>query len=165
MPSPITVHFHVQPYIRKYLIYESINKAEPLIFKQKHHFVAELLPLLISNYRYQHSLFTDRIEKIGMEPTAIRLPYVIAGNGVPDIRKKKHLSPANERQYRNTLALYFNVFVTKFVHKVMLKQSATRHEAIKMLMDVLMIEDDEFNYDSFYRYYSRLTKIEILKEC
>ena len=164
MPSPIIVQFNVQPYLRKFLIYESENKAEPLEFKRMHHFEMLLLPRLISNYRYRHELITDAHDTTGMVPTSIRLHYRRSVNGFLDFRYNHYLSPENERCFRNELDHFFKVHMTTFVHRNRLKAGCKRYDAIRLWMDELMIDDDEVNFESLYRYYTRATEVKIVNK-
>lgn len=151
-------------FVRKYMIHESRNKAEPLIFKRRHHFIVHLIPLLCSNYRYRHALITDQHDDHpNFAETSIMLPWLEPGKvGYKNIKKERYLSPESEREYRNILTLYFNVFITKFVHDIRQKTGAMRIDAVRTAMNQLMLDEDEMPFDSFYRYYSRKTEIDML---
>jgi hypothetical protein len=157
MPSPVTVTFPVKAYIRKYLIYVSDNKAEPLIFKKNDHHYNQLLTLLISrrkldDCRYQEHT-TDFLND--SRHISIKLRWNACYMGRPNIRGKMYISRRGAETFNKYAMKWFKIFGSDFILDKMTK-GYTRWDSIHMLMYELMITDDDINSESFYRFFTRL---------
>jgi hypothetical protein len=157
MPSNITVKVHVKPYIKKYLLHLSTNKAEPIIFPRKHRFSVFLVHSLVSKSRYE---ILKIIEKDNYPETyetiEIMLPWQMGLPGKPDITSKRYLSPSNEREFRKMVELWWRIFASNQIAEKVVKEKNERKESIYQFFNQLMITDDDVNPESFYRYYTRV---------
>lgn len=157
MPSPYTVTFPVKPYIRKYLIYVSDNKAEPVIFKKNDHHYNKLLSLLISRRTLEmakYEQFTQGYEDDTSNVT-IQLRWTGQYQGRPNITSRTYLSRRRVELFNNYAVKWFKLMGSDFILDRILK-GYTRWDAIYMLMDELTITEDEVKAESLYRFFTRL---------
>ncbi len=155
MASNITVRVHVKPYIKKYLIHISDNKAEPIIFPKRHHFTNLLLPLLVSKNRYDLLRFIETDQNRPTDYADIMLPWQKTYGNKPHIMYRRYLSPCSEREFRISVERYYKMMANEFITEK-LYHGHTRTNAINMFLQELMITEDDINIESLYRGYSRL---------
>lgn len=157
MPAPFFVTFPVKSYIRKYLIYISDNKAEPIIFKKNDHHYNELLRMLIT--RRQFKKMTDqKFSSTFINNTSyvtVQLRWNSNYMGRPDVRNRHFISTRQVENFNNYAIKWFKLMGSDFIIDKMLK-GYTRWEAIFMFMNELMITEDDINSESFYRFFTRL---------
>lgn len=158
MPSNITVRVHVKPYLKKYLIHISTNKAGPVIFPKRHHFTAILLPLLIPKSRYILLKGIESDENRPLNFVNIMLPWQETWAGRPGIKYTHYLSPNAERVFRLSVARYYRMKLNEFVTKRIF-EGYSRVDAVNMFMADMTISEDDINSESIYRSYSRLKAV------
>jgi len=155
MPSNITCRIYVKPYIKKYLIHISANKAEPVILPNRHHFTNILIPLLVSKSRYQLLRFIESDQNRPKDCVEIMLPWQ---KSKANIRWQRYLSPESERKFRISVERYYKMMVNEYITEK-LHHGITRTDAIAMFMNEMMITEDDINMDSIYRGFSRLKQV------
>jgi len=103
MPSHITVKIKVPPYIKKYLIAQSVNKKEPVAFERKHIYNISLIQK-ISNYNYLEKISLDEKDDVfdyffnrwtSFESISILLPF----NKRKDVRSFNYISKHCKQEF------------------------------------------------------------------
>lgn len=143
MPSPISVYIEMPAYLVKYLAAESVNKHEPFVFPRRHDYNL-LLTRLISN---DSSIKMPRNTK---ECVKIQLPF----NEFKDVYFYNKLSRDSRILFREAVYrdLYYDL---RLVIKELMLAGVTRNKAIEMFFLAYDITENDVNYESFYRSFSR----------
>jgi len=144
MPSPISVYIEMPKYLKKYLAAESVNKHEPFAFPRKHDYNL-LLTRLLSN----DSSITPPNRQAD-ECVKIQLPF----NEYKDVYFYNKLSRESRIVFRDAVYrdLYYDL---RLVVKELMLANISRNKAIEMFFLAYGITEDDVNYDSFYRSFSR----------
>ena len=155
----ITVDIEIKPYLRKFLISKSQNKAIPLIFPRRHFYNFSLLTK-VTNYASLDVLpVEDRQNVIDFfrpcmcDPNHITI--VLPFNNVKNIKSYNYLSMKAKTEFRNEVKTHFNLDFIRFMMTHMNKglERTMICENFKSLHD---ISEDELKTDSLYRHSSRL---------
>jgi hypothetical protein len=156
MPSPYIVNVRVKPYIRKYLIHISENKAEPIIFRKNDHHYNRLLKLLISHSRFRMLKMADPPdEDDSLVQVPIQLRYTCSYNDRPDVRDRHFLSREGGQQFNRSVSNWFKLMASDYIAEKVLN-GVSRLDAVYMFMEMMAITDDDIKSESFYRYWTRL---------
>lgn len=142
MSSPISVSIEMPTYLKKYLISESINKCEPLIFPPKHDYNI-LLTRLISNHPSARTRYdVPRVK--------IKLPF----NEIKDVYFYNSLGRESRTIFREQVQrdMYYDFRV---ILKDLLLAGEQRKIAIEKFFLAHKISDDDLKYESFYRNFTR----------
>ncbi len=146
MSSPISVFIEMPVYLQKYLTAISINKKQPLQFRNKHDY-NRLLINIVSN---RTDIKPPDYNKPGIK---ILLPF----SKIKDIYFYNKISTENRELFRKTVKadlLYdFRLFI-----KEMIRIGINRKDALELFFLSLNITEDDIKYESFYRQYTRYNK-------
>ncbi len=146
MPSPISVFIEMPTYLKKYLIFQSKNKEEPIVFSEGHDYNLLLIRLITNDSRTNPP---DK-SKTGCK---IILPF----NKNKDVYFYNKLSEPSREYFRNQLR---NNFLYDF--RILLKDRNVsfldRKQVMEFFFLTMKITDDDLNYASFYRSFTRYNK-------
>ncbi len=141
--SPISVYIEMPVWLKKYLISESINKEEPLIFHPKHDYNTLLARLVTNNRKTEPPDY----DKQGIK---IMLPW----SKMKDVYFYNKLSTDSRQIFRNQI--YRDVYYDfKIFLKDMTLKGMQRKIALERFFLCHQITDDDINYASFYRSFTR----------
>jgi hypothetical protein len=162
MPSPVTVKIKVPPYLKKYIIAQSVNKAEPVQFDRKHIYAISLI-LKTSNYNYLQYIplkercnvyeyfYHPKNQSPTFEYIDIRLPY----NDRKDVRSFNYLGLHNKYRFISEVKEDFYFEMTRVMIKKM-RTNASRKEALEHFLKTYNITEDDIKFESLYRQSSRI---------
>ncbi len=143
MPSPISVYIEMPTYLKKYLIFQSKNKEEPIVFSEGHNYNLLLTRLISNDRRIKPS---DKSKK----GCKIILPF----NQFKDVYFYNKLSKKAKQKFRNQLR---DDFLYDF--RMFLKDRTVsffdRKQVMEFFFLTMKITDDDINYASFYRSFTR----------
>jgi hypothetical protein len=159
MPSPVTVKIKVDPHIKKYIIAQSENKIEPLVFHHKHVYAISLVHKVSNFNAHNHFKIDERgnvIEylsphKPDCNHVVIALPYSRA----KDVRRFNYLSINAKRRFRSEVKDDFYFELIRFVIK-RLRRNIPRKTAIQEFYNRYDITEDDLKLESIYRQTSRI---------
>lgn len=157
----ITIDLEIKPYLKKFLLYKSENKQEPIKFRRKSDYNVMLLKL-VSNYNSlnsipledrQHAIqyFKPSRQTAGPYSITIILPF----NDRKDVRSYNYLSEKNRKRFRAEVILDFNFEFSRFLHRE-LKKGKQRIDIIDDFKKMFNITEDDLKSESLYRHSSRL---------
>ncbi len=150
--SPISVYIEMPEYFKKYLLAVSENKQEPVEFTPKHDYY-KLLSNLCVNYPVHP---VDRTKNV----IKIKLPF----NRIKDVYFYNKLGEEAREffraQVKRDLYYDFRVFL-----KDSIMSGMQRKVAIEKFFLAHNITEDDIQYDSFYRNYSRYLAKKRIKFC
>jgi hypothetical protein len=159
LPSPVTVKIKVKPYIRKYLIAKSINKAEPIIFDSRNEYGHFLIGLL-TNYYHQTSFPITEKENVyayfnrgrpNCEFLEIRLPF----NRKKNILYTNYLPKHHQQIFINEITADFYQELNRFF-KHNLDKGIQRKDILHYFISQYNISEDDLKFESIYRQSSRM---------
>lgn len=159
MPSPFAVKIKVPPYLKKYIVCQSENKSEPLIFHHKHIYSISISQKL-SNFNALKYFDINEKENIKEHLHAstpdhnyvtILLPY----SREKDPRRFNYLSVNDKRKFRQEVRDDFYFEMIRYVIKQM-RYNKQRKEAIYEFYDKYNITEDDLKFESIYRHTSRI---------
>jgi len=143
MASPIPVYIEMPSYLKKYLIFQSKNKKEPIEFQ----FGSDYNLLLIRLITNTNRTYPPDKNKPGCK---IYLPF----NEVKDVYFYNKLSEPSREKFRNHVK---NNFLYDF--RMLLKHKDhsffDRKTLVEYYFSTMNITDDDLNYASFYRSFTR----------
>lgn len=161
MPSPVTVKIKVPAFLKKYIIAQSVNKIEPLIFNTNHVYSISLIHK-VTNYNSLTCLSLDEKGNVieyftphVPDPThvIIRLPY----SRGKDVRSYNYLSVKNKELFRKEVKDDFYFELSRHIIKQM-RKNIQRKEAIDQFFNFYNITYDDLNFESIYRQTTRILK-------
>lgn len=159
MSSLISVDIPIKPYLVKYLIRKSTNKAIPLRFPNKHYFNL-LLNNLVTNYNSLNCIPLEDKDNVieyfkssSVMPGTISiiLPYRIA----KDPRVYNYLSVKAKKKFRSEVRMTFNIEFSQYLIKH-LRLNIPRLQICENFKKHYNITEDELKTETIYRYSSRL---------
>ena len=149
MSSPISVKIPVPAWMKKYLIFQSKNGSEPIVFHNKHAY-NRLLINLVSNRPDIKILPNPKEEDINNETVKIKLPF----NSIKDVYFYNKLNYRNQIEFRNQIKLDFLYqYMIEIRKKTIL--GIERKKATEEFLEMININEDELKYESLYRKFSR----------
>jgi hypothetical protein len=159
MSSLITVDLPIKPYLVKYLIRKSNNKAIPLRFPNKHYFNL-LLISLVTNYNSLSCIpLEDRDNVIeyfkssSVKPGTISvvLPY----NEIKNVLYYNYFSVKAKQKFRSEVRMTFNLEFSQYLIRH-LRLNIPRLQICENFKKKYNITEDELKTETIYRYSSRL---------
>jgi len=162
MPSPVTVRIKVPPYIKKYMLSQSINKQEPAIFPRKHVYSISIHQK-VSNYNYLKYIPINERENIyeyfyhpkhqlhSYQYIEIQLPF----NAVKDVRSFNFLGRDHKYKFVNEVKEDFYFELTRHIISRM-RLNISRKNAIDEFIKNYNITEDDIRFESLYRQSSRI---------
>ncbi len=159
MPSPYIVKIKVQPYIKKYLIAKSENKAEPVFFGHLDPY-GGLIVDLISNYNYHTYFSIQERENINTwfnrhwpkgHWLEIRLPY----NRKKNVRCHNYFSINRQQEF--VMQVKRDFYKELYFYLVNnLSDNVQRKDIILAFLNFYDISEDDVKFESIYRQTSRM---------
>jgi hypothetical protein len=159
MPSMVTVKIKVEPHIKKYLVAQSENKSEPLVFHRKHVYIISLIKKTTDFNAHNHFKIDEKgnvIEYLSPHKpddnhVVICLPY----SRDKDPRKFNFLSVNAKRKFRAEVSDDFYYELIRFVIR-RIRRNIPRTDAIHEFYKLYEITEDDINFESIYRQTSRI---------
>lgn len=159
MPSQVTVKIKVPPYIKKYIVAQSVNKIEPLHFHHKHVYAISLVQKVSNFNACNHFRIDDRgnvreylsPHHPDPEHVVILLPY----SRDKDVRRFNYLSVNDKRRFRSEVKDDFYFELIRFVIGRM-RKNIPRKDAIQLFYEKYHITEDDLKFESIYRQTSRI---------
>jgi hypothetical protein len=147
--SPISVKIEMPLWMRQFLINQSINKEEPIVFARRHELHYILNELISNDTRI---VLPDRIPE-DWAWVKIKLPF----NPYKDVYFYNKLSDDSRKMLRTVIRTQFNFKYFRYVrHK--LNQGMERKEATEMFLKEQNFSEDMMKYESLYRKFTRFQK-------
>ncbi len=159
MPSEVTVKVKVPPYLKKYILAQSVNKQEPAIFERKHIYNISLIHK-VTNYNRLTSLPVDERDNVmdyfynrwkTFEAIQIQLPF----NERKDVRYFNYLSVNNKYAFVKEVKEDFYFEISRFLIREMRKRTE-RKVAIHKFLQQYNITEDDVQLETIYRQTSRI---------
>ncbi len=150
MASPIVIKIEVPAWMKKYLIFQSENKTEPLEFHRKHNYNRLLINLVTNRTDviiYKPDLHEEDINNAIVK---IKLPF----NGYKDVYFYNKIGINNKKKFRAEVKIDF-LFQYRTELRNKLCRNIERKTATEEFLDKLKINEDELKYESLYRKYTR----------
>ena len=155
MSSPISVKIEVPVWMKKYLLFESKEKIFPISFPRRHAYNAFLLKLVSNKKNISEKLF---IGPVNSEIIKLKLPF----SDVKDVYFYNKISEHNRERFRRQVKADF-YYDFEVVVKHLLLSGMKRDKALEKFFLSMDITEDDINYDSFYRKFTRYKKNRALK--
>ncbi len=160
--NEITVSIALKPYLRKYLLYHSENKQEPVRFPRKHDYNL-LLVRLVTNYNRLTSLPIEDRESVlshfrpSTESRSNEVRIVLPYNERKDIRYYNYLSAAGKHRFRREV---WNDFMFDFNRYLIanLRRKKQRLVIVNEFKELFGLTEDDIKTESLYRQSSRILR-------
>jgi len=155
--SPISVTIEVSSWMKKYLIYHSENKKEPLEYPYKHEYnllltrlTSNRVDVLPDNIVFDHKYKNLKTPATNSETIKICLPF----SKYKDIYFYNKISNKAKILFREQVKddMLYDFFVSI---KKQIMSGYERKIAIENFFLKFNITEDDLKYDSFYRKYTR----------
>jgi hypothetical protein len=155
----ITVDIEIKPYLRKYLIQKSVNKAFPLRFANASDYNI-LLIRLVTNYNTLSCIpIADKQNAIdyfkGSKQPEGQVTIILPFNQRKNILSYNYLSVRSKKTFRKEVRLDFNFEFSRFLFRGM-KEGKLRINLINDFKNRYHITEDDLKTESLYRHSSRL---------
>jgi hypothetical protein len=162
MPSPVTVRIKVPRYIRKYMLAQSENREEPLVFPKKHIYNISLVQKLC-NYNYLKYIPMDERENVyeyfyhasnqstTFEYVTIALPF----NERKDPRSFNYLGRISKYAFVKEVKEDFYFELIRYIIKMM-RQNVQRKDSIAQFLEFYEISEDDIKFETLYRQSTRI---------
>jgi len=162
MPSDVTVRIKVPAYIKKYMIAQSVNGDEPVVFPPKHIYNISLVKK-ITNYNYLkyiplcerddvYEYFYHTSHQLhSFEYISIVLPF----NERKDPRSFNYLGRYSKYQFVKEVKEDFYFELTRYIIKRM-RQNVQRKDAILEFTEFYNITEDDIKLETLYRQTTRI---------
>lgn len=162
MPSLMTVRIKVPPYIKKYMIAQSENKEEPLVFPKKHIYNISLMQK-ITNYNYlkyiplceRDNVYEYFYHPHDQLPTFQYLSIVLPFNERKNVLSFNYLGLHAKYQFVKEVKEDFYFEMTRYLIKKM-RANMQRKEAIYEFMEFYNISEDDIKFETLYRQTTRI---------
>jgi hypothetical protein len=157
MPSPIVVKIEVPAWMKKYLLYQSENKQEPIEFHRKHRYVL-LLNCILTN-KYDTYIVNDPDKKdTNSEIVTIRLPW----SKMHDVYFYNKIARDNREKFRNEVKTDFYFQYQTYIRNRKMV-GIERKQATEEFLERYDITEDELKYESLYRKFTRyMNKLKLI---
>lgn len=164
MPEKPSIRLKVPAYIKKYMLAQSVNNAEPMIFPRKHIYNISLVKKT-SNYNYLKQLPITEKENVyehfynvkrqlpSFRYVTITLPY----NEVKDPFTYNYFSRKSKNLFLKEVKDDFYFELTRYIIRRM-RQNIPRKEAIIEFLNFYKITEDDVKLETIYRQTSRILK-------
>jgi len=156
----ITIDIEVKPYLRKYLLYKSINKTFPLRFPNRHDY-NHMLVKLVTNYNSLSSVpIADKENvmeyfKSSQLQNDNNVTIILPFNSRKDIRSYNYLSVKSKIRFRKEVRIDFNFEFSRDLFRG-LKDGLPRTEIINLFKRKYNITEDDLKSESLYRFSTRM---------
>lgn len=162
MPSPVTVRIKVPPYIKKYMIAQSENNEEPLVFPKKHIYNISLVNKLC-NYNYLKYIPLCERDNVyeyfyhakhhlnTYDYVSVSLPF----NERKDPRSFNYLGRYSKYKFVKEVKEDFYFEMTRYLIKKM-RENMQRKQAILEFTEFYNINEDDIKFETLYRQTTRI---------
>lgn len=162
MPSQVTVRIKVPPYIRKYMIAQSENKEEPVVFPHKHIYNISLVQKL-SNYNYLRYIPICERENVyeyfyhasNHSATFQYISIVLPFNDRKNVQSFNYLGRSRKYQFVKEIKEDFYFELTRYIIK-RLRKNVQRKDAIIEFLEFYNIGEDDIKLETLYRQTTRI---------
>lgn len=159
MPSSVSVKIKVPAYIKKYIIAQSSNQDEPVVFDRKHIYSISIIHK-VTNYNYLDRFPIEEREDVfdyfhdrwtTFESVKICLPF----NERKDVRSFNYLSRDAKYNFLREVKEDFYFELTRHIINRMRKR-IQRKDAILEFLQKYGITEDDVSQETIYRQTTRI---------
>jgi hypothetical protein len=162
MPSPVTVRIKVPRYIRKYMLAQSENMEEPLVFPKKHIYNISLVQKL-SNYNYlkyipiheRHYVYEYFYHPNNQLPTFEYVSIALPFNERKNVHSFNYLGLHSKYRFVKEVKEDFYFELTRYIIKMM-RQNVQRKDSIAQFLEFYEISEDDIKFETLYRQSTRI---------